>query len=113
MDPTVITARRYSWLKTTHDRSHLIHSVAEARKLAEKIKKKGGSGLVSVRENLVDAVWGKSKPPRPNEKVVVLDAQFSGKTFQEKIEDLRKELDKKKSAGLIICELERSLPRFF
>lgn len=28
---------------------------------------------------------------------------FTGKGFEEKIEELRKELEKKKSAGLIVC----------
>ncbi len=40
----------------------------------------------------------------------MLDTRYAGKKFEEKIEDLRKELDKKKSAGLIVCRL--SLRRF-
>ena len=55
---------------------------------------------------MVDLVWGKERPPRPDEKVEALDVQFAGKKFQEKIEDLRKELEKKKSAGLIVCMLQ-------
>ncbi|KAL8890961.1 MAG: hypothetical protein Q9215_001962 [Flavoplaca cf. flavocitrina] len=74
----------------------------EARKLSEKIKKKGGAELLGVKANLVDLVWANERPPRPNEKVSVLDIEFAGKKFAEKIEDLRKELDKKKSAGLIV-----------
>ncbi|KAL9046903.1 MAG: hypothetical protein Q9214_000385 [Letrouitia sp. 1 TL-2023] len=85
VDPTVITA-------------------AEARKLTEKIQKKGGNTLIGISTNLVDQVWGSARPARPNEKVSVLDLKFAGKKFEEKIEDLRKELDKKKSAGLIVCE---------
>lgn len=61
--------------------------------------------MTGVSENLVDIVWGKGKPPRPNEKVKVLGEEFAGKTFQDKIQDLRKELEKKKSAGLIVCTL--------
>lgn len=79
-------------------------NLADARKLAEKIKKKGGGRLVAHSTNLVDSVWGDKRPPRPNETVKVLDLKFTGKKFEEKIEDLRKELDKKKSAGLIVCE---------
>ncbi|MCJ1476806.1 hypothetical protein MMC13_005475 [Lambiella insularis] len=81
-------------------------TASDARKLAEKIKKKGGGRLVGIECNLVDDVWGKSRPPRPNEQVKVLDENFCGKKFQEKIEDLRKELEKKKSAGLIISMLD-------
>lgn len=58
---------------------------------------------MGIEENLIDLVWGKERPPRPNEKVKVLGDQFNGKKFQEKLEDLRKELEKKKSAGLIVC----------
>ncbi|KAI4118918.1 MAG: hypothetical protein LQ345_001105 [Seirophora villosa] len=84
VDPTVITAP------------------AEARKLTEKIKKKGGAQLIGVKANLVDLVWADERPPRPNEKVSVLGIEYAGKKFEEKIEDLRKELDKKNSAGLIV-----------
>lgn len=87
VDPTVITA-------------------PDARKLLEKIKKKGRSSLVGIKNNLVDQVWGNERPARPNEKAKVLDLQFSGKKFQEKIDDLRKELDKKKSAGFIVSMLD-------
>jgi Xaa-Pro aminopeptidase len=58
---------------------------------------------VGVKENLVDMVWENDRPPRPSEPVKVLDVEFAGKKFQEKLEDLRKELEKKKSAGIIIC----------
>ena len=51
----------------------LIDPTAESRKLSEKIKKKGGKELKAVKQNLVDIVWGQSKPSRPNEKVNVLD----------------------------------------
>ncbi len=73
----------------------------------EKIKQKGGKSLIGVEDNLVDVVWGKDKPARPNEKVKVLSQEFAGKTFQEKIEDTRKELEKKKSAGLVVCMSEQ------
>ena len=77
--------------------------LADARKLEEKIKKKGGRALSAVETNLVDVVWGDERPPPPNEKVKPLPIEFSGKESSEKLDDLRKELDKKRSAGLIIC----------
>ena len=78
-------------------------STADARKLEEKIKKKGGRALSAISLNLVDIVWGDERPKPPNEKVRPLPVKFSGKESNEKIEDLRKELEKKKGAGLIIC----------
>jgi len=70
--------------------------------LTEKIKKKGGAGLVGVKTNLIDIIWGDGRPAKPQEKVKPLSIEFTGKKSEEKIEDLRKELEKK-SAGLIIC----------
>ncbi|KKY20574.1 putative xaa-pro dipeptidase [Diplodia seriata] len=83
-----------------------IITASDARKLADKIKKKGGADLKSVRENLVDIVWGKSKPARPNEKVQVQPYEFSGKEFSEKLSDIRQELSKRKSAGFVVSMLD-------
>ncbi|KAF7514320.1 hypothetical protein GJ744_000090 [Endocarpon pusillum] len=87
VDPTVITA-------------------PEARKLSESLKKKAGSSLIGERENLVDHVWGADRPPRPKEKVMVQPEKYSGNKFQSKLEEVRKELDKKKAAGIIISMLD-------
>lgn len=87
VDPTIVTS-------------------SDAKKLAEKIKKKGGKGLVAIAENLVDQVWSKQKPSRPNEPVKVLGLEHAGKKFQEKIEELRKDLDKKKAAGFVVSMLD-------
>ena len=87
VDPTVITA-------------------PEARKLAESLNKKNGAALIGLEENLVDVVWGSARPPRPLKKIKVLPEKYSGKRFQEKIEELRKEIDKKKAAGMIISMLD-------
>ena len=87
VDPTLITA-------------------AAARKLSENIKKKGGKELLAVSENLVDEVWGDARPPRPAEEIKPLALEYTGKPLGEKIEELRKELEKKKSAGLVISMLD-------
>jgi Xaa-Pro aminopeptidase len=77
----------------------------EARKLREKIKKKGGAGLKGSTTNLVGEIWAE-RPAQPNEKVKVQPLEFSGKAIKEKFEDVRRELEKKKSAGLIISMLD-------
>ena len=87
VDPTTITA-------------------PDSRKLNDKIKKKGGKHLVGVAENLVDLVWDKEKPARPNEPAKVLGLESAGKKFQEKIDELRKELEKKKAAGFVVSMLD-------
>jgi Xaa-Pro aminopeptidase len=62
--------------------------------------------LVAIDENLVDLVWGSERPPRPQELVNVLGQGFSGKQVKLKLEDLRKELEKKKSSGFIVSMLD-------
>lgn len=76
-------------------------NIASARELSETLKK-NGSSLVGVQDNLVDLVWGKDRPERPSEPVKVHPDKFAGKSFQEKISDLRKELETKKKAGFVI-----------
>lgn len=51
-------------------------------------------------------MWGDARPVRPQEKVKPLQLEFTGKSLSEKIVDLRKELEKKKSAGLVISMLD-------
>jgi Xaa-Pro aminopeptidase len=86
VDPSVVTA-------------------ADARKLADKIKKKGGE-YKAVDENLIDVVWGQERPARPSEKVHVQTLEYSGKSFTDKIDELRKELEKKKSLGFVVSMLD-------
>jgi Xaa-Pro aminopeptidase len=81
-------------------------SAPEARKLTEKIKKSGGGELVAIEDNLIDIVWGEDRPHRPDQPIRLLGQQFAGKGIKAKLEDLRKELDKKKSSGIVISMLD-------
>ena len=77
-----------------------------AEKLLEKIKKSGGSNLLPVSDNLVDIAWGEAKPTRPREPVAFLPPKYSGKDAKTKLTELRKELEKKNSAGFVISMLD-------
>lgn len=81
-------------------------SAPDARKLAEKIKKRGGQDLVAVDNNLVDIIWGNDRPANPTEPVKILPQNFAGIEVKAKLEDLRKELEKKKSSGFIVSMLD-------
>lgn len=58
---------------------------------------------MGVQENLVDLVWGEDRPQRPSEPVKVHPNKYAGKSFQEKISELRQELASNKKAGFVIC----------
>ncbi|KAL3471405.1 hypothetical protein BJX99DRAFT_250495 [Aspergillus californicus] len=78
---------------------------AAARNLSEALKKNGAS-LIGVSQNLVDVIWGTERPPPPMKNARVHPEKYAGKSFQEKISDLRKELDNKKAAGFVISMLD-------
>lgn len=77
-----------------------------AKKLAEKIRKSGGSDLVPLDVNLVDAVWADDRPARPQQRITVLSEKFAGKSVQSKLSDVFSELEKKRSPGLFISMLD-------
>ena len=86
------------------DPSLIPSSIAE--KLDEASKKSGGAGLEPLAENLVDIVWGASRPPHPSQLIILLSQKYTGKETALKLADLRKELDKKKAAGFVISQLD-------
>ncbi|KAH6604100.1 hypothetical protein Trco_007546 [Trichoderma cornu-damae] len=77
-----------------------------AKKLAEKIRKSGGSDLVPLDVNLVDLVWADDRPSRPQQRIAVLTENFAGKSVQNKLSDLYAELEKKRSPGVFISMLD-------
>ncbi|KAK2000504.1 metallopeptidase family M24 [Colletotrichum falcatum] len=77
-----------------------------AKKLTEKIKRSGGSGLVPLDENLVDLVWAEARPARPKNPIKVLPDKFSGKDVKTKLKELRQELDKKNSRAFVVSMLD-------
>jgi Xaa-Pro aminopeptidase len=79
---------------------------ASVSKLVEKITKAGGANLLPLDNNLVDIVWGNERPAQPSQPVIVLGEEFAGKSVQDKIADLRKELQKKRSPGFVVTLLD-------
>ncbi|OHF00548.1 metallopeptidase family M24 [Colletotrichum orchidophilum] len=77
-----------------------------AKKLAEKVKRCGGSDLLPLDENLVDLVWAADRPARPKNLVKVLPERFSGKDVKSKLKDLRQELEKKNSPAFVVSMLD-------
>ncbi|KUI59308.1 putative Xaa-Pro aminopeptidase P [Cytospora mali] len=77
-----------------------------AGKLSQNIKNKGGSDMVAVTENLVDIVWGESRPSRPNEPVKLLPQKYAGKDTRAKLHDLRKEMKRKQLGCFVVSMLD-------
>ncbi|KAI9897437.1 hypothetical protein N3K66_007293 [Trichothecium roseum] len=81
-------------------------SASAAKKLEEKIKRKGGKALLPLSENLIDLVWGGQRPPRPALPVSVQGMDLAGKSVTDKLQDLRKELEKKQASGFVVSMLD-------
>ncbi|PHH49520.1 putative Xaa-Pro aminopeptidase P [Ceratocystis fimbriata CBS 114723] len=77
-----------------------------AKKLAEKVKKTSGTDLLPLRKNLVDVVWGDARPALPSSIIKALPERFAGKSVSAKLASLREELEKRKSAGIVISMLD-------
>lgn len=81
-------------------------SASAAGKLSEKIQRGGGAELRALEENLVDLVWVTGRPGRPSNPAFILSDTFAGKDVKTKLLELRRELEKKNSLGLVVSELD-------
>jgi Xaa-Pro aminopeptidase len=74
--------------------------------LRKKLKTAGKGKLVAVHDNIIDIAWGNDRPRRPKNPVFILEEEFAGNHFQEKLSDLRKELAEKKVSGMVLSMLD-------
>ncbi|KAJ3348166.1 hypothetical protein HDU83_001528 [Entophlyctis luteolus] len=78
------------------------HTLADALRAADP-----AHALRAVVENPVDTVWGADRPPRPANRVDVLEVEFAGRPFVEKIADVRAELLKTPGVwGFVVTALD-------
>lgn len=61
--------------------------------------------LVPMATNLVDEVWAE-RPPRPCNALMTLPVKYSGRSWEDKVEDVRAELKKKGVAFLVVTALD-------
>ena len=78
----------------------------DAKKLQNEMTEKGCGKLVGISDNLVDKIWGTDRPKRPSEIVYPVAEKYSGKSFSDKVKDLRVTLDKKQAAGMVVSMLD-------
>lgn len=64
-----------------------------------------GHSLVPVNRNLIDVLW-ENKPPPPNHVITPLDIAFAGKSWQDKVKDVIKEMDNKNASLLLLTNLD-------
>jgi Xaa-Pro aminopeptidase len=81
-------------------------SASKAESLSKELLPKG-SELVSLSQNLVDAIW-EDRPTRPASLVFHLDEKYSGKSHVDKIVQVQEELEKKKAKAIVVTMLDEA-----
>lgn len=66
----------------------------------------GGVTLESVEDNLVDAVWADARPAKPHGRVIVHPIEFAGRTVEDKLAAVRKDMADAGAAALLVCALD-------
>ena len=80
-------------------------SVSEWNKI-KKSAQSNGIELVEVTNNLVDTIWGPEQPGQPNKPIVPLEIKFTGKSWEDKVKEMREEMKAKKADSLVLSALD-------
>ncbi|XP_008570614.1 PREDICTED: xaa-Pro aminopeptidase 2 [Galeopterus variegatus] len=66
--------------------------------------------LVSIPTNLVDLAWGSDRPLVPSEPIYALQEAFTGSTWQEKVSDIRSQMQAHENAptAILLSALEET-----
>jgi len=113
-DGLVETPSQAEWLCTTLASGNvgvdpMLMSATAWASLADRLDS-SGIQLVPVQDNLVDIAWdmdvASPQPGRPENTVFPLELQFTGRTWQDKVEEVRRNLVEKGAAALILSALD-------
>ena len=69
-----------------------LHTIGEIKRFKSSLAAHAISLKPLSRHNLVDAVWGKDRPPEPMNKVIVHPVKNAGETSREKVEKIQAQL---------------------
>lgn len=65
-----------------------------------------GCNLKGVSYNLVDLVWGDAQPAAPQNKIIPLDVQYSGKFISDKVKEVRDKMNDQNVSLLALTALD-------
>ncbi|CAL8095305.1 unnamed protein product [Orchesella dallaii] len=104
------TPSQSQWLKDTLPNEALVgvdptlYSKGQWDNMQKELQSAGKS-LVPTDNNLVDEVW-LDRPPCASDPVIELGIEFAGKKSEEKVTDVRQEMNENGAAALIVAELD-------
>ena len=62
--------------------------------------------LVGVKDNLIDKVWGSNQPDRPNKPIIPLEMKFTGKSWEDKVTEIREKMSESGAQILVLSALD-------
>merc|ERR1719414_770584 len=83
-------------------------TVTEWKQLKQTLDSGDNIKLIAVKNNLVDAVWGSNQPDRPNQPIKPLELKFTGKSWEDKVQDIRAVMKDRKADVLVLSALDDS-----
>ncbi|EPX74541.1 aminopeptidase [Schizosaccharomyces octosporus yFS286] len=78
----------------------------DAKKLREMLYVQKGSYLCGDHDNLVDQVWGESRPKPPCEKLFIQELKYAGMDVSEKLKILREAMKKEDLEAFVVSMLD-------
>lgn len=88
IDPKLISYTEYNGLVTALEKSEVSES------------------LVPVSQNLIDNVWSTEQPKRSEAEIKIHSLEYTGKSFEDKLKDLRATISSKGGLGFVVAALD-------
>ncbi|KAF5103744.1 hypothetical protein D0Z03_000080 [Geotrichum reessii] len=63
--------------------------------------------VVPVKPNLIDQIWGPDQPARSDEQIKILPTKYTGKSFEDKLKELRESIVKERGMGFLVAALDQ------
>lgn len=83
-----------------------VHSVQSIKKYEEKLIEKKNITFKFLDHNIIDVLWGKQRPSKPNAPIRIHPLEYAGRSTQDKLKDIRLLLKESNADGLIISALD-------
>ncbi len=83
-----------------------VHSVQSIKKYEEKLVEKKNITFKFLDHNIIDVLWGKQRPSKPNAPIRIHPLEYAGRSTQDKLKDIRLLLKESNADGLIISALD-------
>ncbi|XP_046359220.2 xaa-Pro aminopeptidase ApepP-like [Haliotis rufescens] len=69
---------------------------------------KAGISMVEVNDDLIDQIWTSDRPPQPSTTINALSIEYAGKTWEEKISDVRDKFASNGAGAYIVTSLDET-----